>query len=95
MSTTWRLLTYVRRTIVRARLRTLLTVLGTALAIAASWVLVRFVFELPFAPPWLDLLGLAAATLLLTALLGGTSAHLGLARSPRAALREADLRGAG
>ena len=34
MTATWRLLTYVRRTIVRARLRSLLTVLGTALAIA-------------------------------------------------------------
>ena len=34
MSTTLRLLTYVRRTILRARTRSLLTVLGTALAIA-------------------------------------------------------------
>ncbi len=34
MTATWRLLTYVRRTILRARMRSLLTVLGTALAIA-------------------------------------------------------------
>ena len=34
MSTFLRLFTYVRRTVVRARLRSLLTVMGTALAIA-------------------------------------------------------------
>ena len=34
MSTFFRLFTYVRRTVQRARLRSLLTILGTALAIA-------------------------------------------------------------
>ncbi len=66
--------------------------IGSLLAVLASWLLVRFVFELPFAPPLLDLLAMALATLVLTALLGG-STQLGLAQSPRAALREAELRG--
>jgi putative ABC transport system permease protein len=76
-------------------LGTLAAGIGSALALVASWILVRFVFELPFAPPVLDLTALALATLLLTALLGGTSAHLSLAGSPSAALRRAELRGTG
>ena len=60
----------------------------------ASWALVHFVFELPFAPAVGDLLALALATVLLTALLGGSGAGSALSRSPLAALREAELRGA-
>ena len=44
---------------------------GSGVACVGSWALVVFVFKLPFTPPWLDLLGLAAATLGLSAILGG------------------------
>jgi putative ABC transport system permease protein len=74
-------------------LGTLAAGIGSTLAVLASWLLVRFVFELPFAPPVLDLLGLALVTLLLTAALAGSGVGSSLDRSPRAALREAELRG--
>jgi len=49
----------------------LAALVGSGIACLGSWALVRFVFELPFYPPWSDLAGLAAATLLLSAILGG------------------------
>lgn len=65
----------------------LAAVVGVALSGLAAWALVVLVFELPFAPPVLDLLGLAAATFAVTALFGGLGGG-GLAReSPQAALR--------
>lgn len=60
---------------------------GGLLSAAASWALVVLVFELPFAPPWLDLLGLAFATFVVTALAGGVGSTAGTRGSPQAALR--------
>lgn len=61
---------------------------GGGLATLAAWGLVVLLFELPFAPPVLDLLGLALATFVVTALFGGAGAATRAARSPQAALRE-------
>ncbi len=60
---------------------------GSLIALAASWGLVRFVFELPFEPPWLDFLLLACATLVMSALLGGLGGRGVRATSPLAGLR--------
>jgi putative ABC transport system permease protein len=68
---------------------------GSGLAILAAWALVRFVFELPFDPPLRNLGGLALGTLLLTAALGGATERGAGARSPLAALRDAELSGTG
>ena len=62
---------------------------GGGLSTIAAWGIVVFVFEMPFAPPVLDLLGLALATFVVTALFGGVGggASVGAADSPQAALR--------
>jgi len=65
---------------------------GTGLAALAAWAVVRLVFELPFDPPALDLVGLALGTLALCALLGAGGSGGG-GRSPLAALREAETHG--
>ena len=65
----------------------LAAVVGSALSIVASWALVRFLFELPFDPPWLDLVLLTGATICVTAGLGGVGSWRARLRSPLAALR--------
>ncbi len=74
-------------------LAALAVAVGTGLSIVAAWATVRFVFELPFDPPAIPLLALAAATLLVGSVLGAggrADAH----RRPLAALREAEQTGA-
>ncbi len=68
---------------------------GSGLALLASWALVRFVFEMPFDPPLGELVGLALGTLGITAALGAAGARPVRVRSPLAALRDAELTGAG
>jgi putative ABC transport system permease protein len=63
-------------------------VVGGGLSLLASWLLVRFLFELPFAPPWSDLGLLVFGTILLTGALGGASGWRSRSRSPLAALRD-------
>jgi putative ABC transport system permease protein len=67
---------------------------GAGLALAASWALVRFVFELPFGAPLGELAALSLGTVAATAALGAASGGTRRARSPLAALREAELSGA-
>ena len=66
---------------------------GTLLALLAAWAIVRLVFDMPFAPPLLDLAALALGTVLLSAALGASGGHTSSARSPFAALREAEAAG--
>jgi putative ABC transport system permease protein len=68
---------------------------GSGLALLASWALVRWLFELPFDPPLRDLAGLAIGTLAITATLGAMNGRPARAKSPLAALREAELSGTG
>lgn len=68
---------------------------GSGLALLASWALVRWLFELPFDPPLRDLAVLAVGTLAITATLGAMSGRPARAKSPLAALREAELSGTG
>lgn len=66
----------------------LATAVGSAIAVLASFCLVRFVFELPFEPPWLDFGVLAMFTVAISAAVGALGAG-NLARiSPLAGLRE-------
>lgn len=67
---------------------------GSALSLLASWAVVRFAFELPFAPPLLDVAGLALATLALSAVLGAGGGGSARGSTPFAALREAEAAGA-
>ncbi len=60
---------------------------GGLLSAFAAWAIVVFVFDMPFAPPVLDLIGLAIATFAVTALFGGIGGATGAADSPQAALR--------
>lgn len=60
---------------------------GGILSAVAAWAIVRFVFDLPFDPPLLDLVGLVLATFAVTALFGGIGGASGALRSPQAALR--------
>ena len=76
-------------------LAALAAAVGTLASSAASWALVVFAFELPFAPPWADLFALAGGTLVVTALLGTLGAGRARSGSPQAALREAMHTGAG
>jgi putative ABC transport system permease protein len=66
---------------------------GASLALLASWALVRLVFELPFDPPLRDLAALALGTLAVSAALGAAGGHPAAARSPLAALRDAEFSG--
>lgn len=61
--------------------------LGAGLALLASWALMRFVFEIPFAPAIGDTLALAAASFAVSALLGGAAGRPVRAGSPLAVLR--------
>lgn len=60
---------------------------GGLLSAIAAWGIVVLVFEMPFAPPLLDLLGLSLATFAVTALFGGLGGATGAGESPQAALR--------
>jgi putative ABC transport system permease protein len=66
----------------------LATAVGSAIAILASWGLVRFAFELPFDPPWLDFAGLALTTVLISAAVGALGAGTVRKTSPLAGLRQ-------
>ncbi len=68
-------------------LAALAAVVGATLSALAAWALVVFVFELPFAPPWLDLIALALGTFVVTALFGGIGGATRAAESPQSALR--------
>ena len=68
---------------------------GSVLAFAAAWALVRFLFELPFDPPWLDLAALTLSTLAITALLGSLGSRGARQLSPQAALRASERLGTG
>jgi predicted lysophospholipase L1 biosynthesis ABC-type transport system permease subunit len=61
----------------------------------AAWALVRFLFELPFDPPWLDLSMMALVTLGITALLGSLGSRHARELSPQAALRASERFGTG
>jgi len=61
---------------------------GGLLALLSSAVVVVFVFELPFAPPMIDLLALVGATFVVTALAGALGGRALADRSPQSALRE-------
>ena len=65
----------------------LAAVVGGLLSALAAWAIVVFVFEMPFDPPYVDLLGLVFATFAVTALFGGLGGTTGSAGSPQAALR--------
>ena len=68
-------------------LAALAAVVGATLSGLAAWALVVFVFELPFAPPLLDLGGLALGTFVVTALFGGIGGATRAGDSPQSALR--------
>lgn len=68
-------------------LASLAAIVGIVLALLATWVVVFFVFELPFDPPWLDWLGLTICTAAITAFFGVFGGLGALRISPREALR--------
>jgi putative ABC transport system permease protein len=68
-------------------LAALSALVGGILSVMAGWAVVVFVFDLPFVPPLLDLLGLAAATFIVTAMFGGLGGASGASGSPQEALR--------
>jgi putative ABC transport system permease protein len=68
---------------------------GSVLSVAAAWTLVYFLFELPFDPPWLDLVMMTGATLAITALLGSLGSRGARELSPQAALRASERLGTG
>ncbi len=61
---------------------------GSLIAVVSSWGLVRFVFELPFDPPWSDFAVMALVTVAISALLGALGAGRIRRMSPLASLRE-------
>ena len=65
----------------------LAALVGATLSGFASWAVVVLVFELPFAPPLLDVAGLTLATFLITAVFGGLGSATAANESPQAALR--------
>lgn len=65
----------------------LASAVGGLLAAVGSFCIVVYVFELPYDPPVLDLLGLVLATFCVTALFGGVGVTIGSTNSPHAALR--------
>lgn len=73
----------------------LATGLGSALALAAAWALVHWLFDLPFDPPWGELAALVLSTLAVTAGLGASGGRPARVASPLAALRESERTGAG
>ena len=68
-------------------LAALSAIVGGVLAMVAAWAVIVLVFELPFDPPMLELLGLSGATFVVTALFGGLGGAAGSAQPPQAALR--------
>ena len=64
---------------------------GGASAVAASAALVVLLFELPYRPPWGDLLWLCAIAFGLVSLLGWWQGRPVLRKSPLAGLRDAEL----
>jgi putative ABC transport system permease protein len=78
-----------------AALGALASGVGTCLAFAAAWAVVRFVFALPFDPPIGNLLAFGFATVVICAVLGSLGGRRARWRSPLAALREAEWTGAG
>ena len=62
---------------------------GMLLSIAGGWALMRFMFEAPFSPALLPVLGLAGAIVLLTVAVGLFGGRDVFAETPMAALREA------
>ena len=66
----------------------LASVTGGGLAIAASWGLSRFFFEMPFQVAFLPLLTLAAGATGITVLVGVLGSRSALTRPPLAVLRE-------
>ncbi len=68
-------------------LAALAALVGGALSLVASWIVVAFVFELRFAPPLLDVLALSGLAFAVTAGFGGLIGVGGLGESPQAALR--------
>jgi putative ABC transport system permease protein len=68
-------------------LAALASLVGGLLAAIGSYCIVVFVFEMPFDPPVLDLLGLVFATFAVTALFGGVGATIAPNEAPQAALR--------
>ena len=68
-------------------LAALASTVGGLLSAVAAFCIVVFVFELPFDPPVLDLLGLILATFCVTAVFGGVGVTTGAVESPQAALR--------
>jgi putative ABC transport system permease protein len=60
---------------------------GSLIAVAASYGLVRFVFELSFDPPWIDFGSMALVTVAISALLGALGAGRMRRMSPLANLR--------
>jgi putative ABC transport system permease protein len=68
---------------------------GSALSLVAAWALVRFLFELPFDPPWLDLSMMTLVTLGITALIGSLGSRHARELSPQAALRASERFGTG
>jgi putative ABC transport system permease protein len=73
----------------------LASTVGGLLSGVASFCIVVFVFELPFDPPLLDLLGLILATFCVTAAFGGVGGRIGVATgavdAPQAALRRSGI----
>ena len=69
----------------------LASTVGGLLSAGAAFCIVVFVFELPFDPPLLDLLGLGLATFCVTAIFGGIGVTTGAAESPQAALRRNEV----
>jgi len=65
----------------------LASTVGGILSAIAAFCIVVFVFELPFDPPLLDLLGLILATFSVTAIFGGVGVTTGAVESPQSALR--------
>jgi len=62
---------------------------GTCIAAVSSWLLVHFVFELPVALPWKDFVLLAAASVVVSTLLGALGAASDHRAPPLARLRSA------
>jgi putative ABC transport system permease protein len=72
-------------------LAALASLVGGLLSVVAAYCVVVFVFELPFDPPVLDLMGLSFATFCVTAVFGGIGVAMGAVESPQAALRRNEL----
>lgn len=61
---------------------------GIILSLVASWLLARFLFETPFSPQWLPLLGTMIGVSFLTVIIGLTNSRSVVRRPPLDVLRE-------